>query len=225
MATWMTHLRIGELIFDAIDAAWLNPVYFAYGSIAPDNGVLMPDGRYEPSKTQTHYGHTDDRDYARFTRENLTDDLDDPLYSFYLGYYLHIVTDTAWVKTIYRAQRRAFRGLFPSDGAYNTAVKAEWDVLDFRFLRKNGAPRLLRALTRVRGIPAIDCPFVPCAALEAQFTRVIDKYSTSGPADMPTQYLSQETLDAFIADYANRLVRTMRHARNEVWKQWHTQID
>lgn len=220
MATWMTHLRIGDLVFGAMDAPWLDPLYFAFGSVAPDNGMPMPDGRYEPSKAATHYGHSDDREYARFARENLMGVADDRAYSFYLGYYLHIVTDAAWVKGVYRAERRAFRSLFESDGAYNAAVKAEWDVLDFRFLRQTGAPRLLVALMNAHGMPAIECPFVPQVALEAQFVRTVEKYRAPGSADVPTKYLSEEKLDAFVLDFARRLAADMPTPRDQVWVNW-----
>ncbi len=44
MATWMTHLRVGDLLFEAIGAPWLDPLLFAFGSVAPDNGLPLPDG-------------------------------------------------------------------------------------------------------------------------------------------------------------------------------------
>jgi hypothetical protein len=181
----------------------------------------LPDGRYEPSKEETHFGHSGDRDYARFAQDNLTGACGDGLYSFYLGYYLHIVADAAWVKGIYRAERRTFRDAFDTDAAFNAAVKMEWDVLDFRFLRESGAPRLLTALMSANGMPAIDCPFIRRDALEAQFIRTIDKYRAPGPADAPTRYLSKDALDGFIRDFTKCLSVDMVPARDKVWLNWH----
>ena len=44
MATWMTHLRIGKFVFEAIDEPGLDPLSFAFGSVAPDCGIA-PAGR------------------------------------------------------------------------------------------------------------------------------------------------------------------------------------
>ena len=151
-------------------------------------------------------------------RENLTSASDDRTFSFYLGYYLHIVTDAAWVKNVYRAQRRAFRDLFESDAAFNASVKAEWDALDFRFLRQSGAPRLLAALTSAEEVPPIDCPFIRHDALKAQFARAVQKYSTPYPADVPIHYLNPQELDEFVINLANCLLAG-------TWQAWHERID
>jgi hypothetical protein len=221
MATWMTHLRIGDLVLEAIGAPWLDPLSFAFGSVAPDCGIALPDGRHEPSKIATHYGHSGDRDYARFARENFADTSDDRAYSFFLGCYLHIIADAAWVKGVHRSRFLAFRDGFASDAAYNAAAKAEWDVLDFRFLRESGPPRLLGALMAADAAPILACPFAPPAALEARFARAAEKYRGPGPADVPTRFLTKEALDGFVEGFAGRVRAGMRGAKEEVWRGWH----
>lgn len=221
MATWMTHLRVGDLVFEAVGAPWLDPLAFAFGSVAPDCGIALPDGRYEPSKTATHYGHSGDRDYARFTWENFADTSDDRAYSFFLGCYLHIIADAAWVKGVHRPQFLAFRDAFPSDAAYNAAAKAEWEVLDFRFLRESGSPRILTALMAAAAAPVFTCPFASRAALEAQFVRAAEKYRAPGPTDVPTRLLAQKTLDGFVEGFAQRVCAGMDGRKGEVWRKWH----
>lgn len=224
MATWMTHLRIGDLIYDAISASWLDPLYFGFGSIAPDCGIPLPDGSYDPPKEETHYGHSNHRDYARFARERLTDQAGDREYSFYLGYYLHLVTDEAWLNQVFRVERDAFRATFPSDIAFNQTIKNEYDVLDARFLKQNGSPRLLTALTEAGKVPALRCPFIRQDALEAQFLRTVDQYRTPVSSDAPTIYLPQEANDDFIEGLANCLIYGMPRFRNEIWIGWPEKI-
>jgi hypothetical protein len=54
MATWITHLRVAELVHKR--QRWLTLEDFLVGSIAPDSGVLNDDRKtYNPPTEVSHY--------------------------------------------------------------------------------------------------------------------------------------------------------------------------
>ncbi len=50
MATWMGHLCLAETLLPH----FLDPGQFAYGSLAPDFGKLIEDGKFYPPKEIPH---------------------------------------------------------------------------------------------------------------------------------------------------------------------------
>ncbi|MFV1949521.1 MAG: hypothetical protein ACC633_06255 [Anaerolineales bacterium] len=52
MATWMGHLRLAETLLPHFPD--LDPGQFAYGSLAPDFGKPIEDGKFYPPKDVSH---------------------------------------------------------------------------------------------------------------------------------------------------------------------------
>ncbi len=52
MATWMGHLRVAEKLLAYFPD--LDPGQFAYGSLAPDLGKPLDDGKFYPPKGVSH---------------------------------------------------------------------------------------------------------------------------------------------------------------------------
>lgn len=138
MATWMTHFRIADKFIDIIGADRLDLPCFVFGNIAPDCGILNPDGlTYNPDKDTSHFGHTDNRNYDGFITKYFSMKNDTESYSFYLGYYLHLLTDEEWFCRIYRPKYEKFMADFLDKKSLIWTMKGDWYDLDKLFLKYN----------------------------------------------------------------------------------------
>lgn len=119
MATWLTHLRVSERLIDKIKISD-NSLFFA-GSIAPDTDI-SPDISHwcvNGDKTTCDVGNF----YCKYITNHATSsDLD-----FYLGYYVHLLTDVLWHK-------QKIKPLKLYDKATIIKVKESWKSVDYNFL-------------------------------------------------------------------------------------------
>lgn len=135
----MVHLRVGDRVFEQLFD--ILPHEFIVGNIAPDCGVPNEDWSvFTPSKEISHF-KTDDGDIEQaenfankylYGRSHTKEE-----FSFYLGYYVHLVTDVLWYKRIYQMTKEKFWEQFEKDKEFIWEVKRDWYDLDFRFLRSN----------------------------------------------------------------------------------------
>lgn len=109
MASWMIHLRIADALIDKI--ADIDKTAFIIGNIAPDSGVPNTDWTsYNPPKLVSHYyviqedGRTKKIDVDAFCAEYFSKELirsySAKEYSFFLGYFIHLLTDIEWTKKV-----------------------------------------------------------------------------------------------------------------------------
>jgi hypothetical protein len=94
MATWLAHIRIAEFFMN-IDSQ-LNCIDFLVGNIAPDCGVPDEDWkRFTPEKHITHWQLNGKEIDAENFKEKYVAKNENG-FSFYLGYYFHLLTDIAF---------------------------------------------------------------------------------------------------------------------------------
>jgi hypothetical protein len=152
MATWMTHLRVAEKIKDFLDIP--DEAAFYVGSVAPDSGQMINNFTYVPSKDVSHWkreGVTYEQrfeDNADFFRKYCERDCSPLEKSLFLGYYVHILTDTIYVRDIIHPFMNAHGKDFWK--ANITAIRDGWYQIDFRFLKNNCGFRPLRMLGEVK---------------------------------------------------------------------------
>ena len=122
MASWMIHLRIADQLLDQIPG--LDETAFVIGNIAPDSGVPNEDWSvYSPPKSVSHYkvkgenGNT--FDLVSFVREHFSPEMIRSFslreFSFFLGYYAHLLTDVEWISEVLQPSFAAHPGT-PSSG-------------------------------------------------------------------------------------------------------------
>ena len=145
MASWMIHLRVADLLMDRIPG--LDETAFVMGNIAPDSGVPNADWTaYSPPKAVSHYKtRSKDEtffDIGRFLSEYLTDEqirsYSQREFSFFLGYYVHLLTDVDWTLNIFRpmiAEHVEKRGEEKNSCIWK--MKRDWYDLDFRYLEEH----------------------------------------------------------------------------------------
>ena len=103
MATWYTHYRIANALYD------LNPVLdktaFIFGNLAPDSGLFISSLNYDPCADITHYTKGSDKALIKPLRlldeylprvKNLAE------YSFILGYFTHLLTDKLYSNFVFK---------------------------------------------------------------------------------------------------------------------------
>ena len=140
MATWIAHLRIAEYIADKYGIS--EKVDFFSGSLAPDCGYGEKDsfGEFEPPPNVTHWTYTGSKKdcrYKEFYEKYLKDKEKNSAYYFYLGYYLHLITDIMWSTFICLPTYTEYSEEYSRDSEFLRVIKLDWNDHDFRFLDEN----------------------------------------------------------------------------------------
>lgn len=157
MATWVMHLRVAEKLRDcqAIADLFENIDEKAYyvGSIAPDSGRMVGNFTYIPPKDVSHWKREDVSyqqrflDNREFYLKYYVNETDSFKKSLFLGYYIHILTDTIYVRDIIHPYMKK-RGMeFWRASIEN--IRKGWYEIDFRFVERNPHYRPLELLKRV----------------------------------------------------------------------------
>ncbi len=139
MATWVLHLRVAEKIAKKLD--FLDETAYYVGTIAPDSGRMVDNFTYLPNKDVSHWKREgvsyEQRfeDNADFFSKYCENEKDNFKRSFYLGYYVHILTDTVYVRDIIHPFIKANGKDFWR--ANIEKIRAGWYEIDHRFVAKN----------------------------------------------------------------------------------------
>lgn len=138
LATWGVHLRIAKRFFDRIDEKHHRE--FILGNVAPDCGYGKKDsfGEFEPPPKVTHWspsGMKRDCQYKDFFAKYLTGEKNDD-YWFYLGYYVHLLTDIMWSVTMYLPTRIKYAEEYAKNPEFLKVIKQDWNDIDAAYLEK-----------------------------------------------------------------------------------------
>jgi hypothetical protein len=220
MATWIVHLRLAENLLERIeglDAAW-----FAIGSIAPDSGI--PDENWEkftPPKEVSHFIVPSDDDpwrivdldfYRRYLLPMHWPGADAARVSFFLGYFLHLVTDNLWNRQIGRPTVTRFKAEFEADSKFIWEVKRDWYGLDFIYLRDHPESLFWRVFLDCEYTRDYQLAFMPAEGLRRQVDYIKTYYQRRDEKvqalyERPYIYLSQAEMDRFVEETTQRLYR------------------
>jgi hypothetical protein len=145
MASWMVHLRIADELLKYISN--IDETAFVMGNIAPDSGVPSKDWKeYYPPKKISHFKTKNgDETYfdlnaycSKYFNDELIKDYTLKEFSFFLGYYVHLLTDVQWTKTIYAALITSHPQEVSEDkNKLIWAAKGDWYDLDFLYLEQH----------------------------------------------------------------------------------------
>ncbi len=145
MASWMVHLRIADALLKHLDK--VDERAFVLGNIAPDSGVPSEDWKeYHPPKSVSHFKTRPGDDYffdieeycRKYFNEEAIKRYSLKEFSFFLGYYVHLLTDIRWTDTVYRDLLKSHQKECDED-KYKLiwAAKRDWYDLDFLYLEQN----------------------------------------------------------------------------------------
>ncbi|MBI1278243.1 MAG: hypothetical protein GC179_08965 [Anaerolineaceae bacterium] len=214
MAPWIAHLRVAETLLKSMPH--LDETAFAYGNLAPDSGKPNADWTsYDPPKEVTHFlrrGDGEDKIHdLKYYRGYLADirpedDLAD--YSFRLGYFAHLLSDSLWSRRLNITYKQLYPELVdnPTHTLWRT-LKRDWFDLDFCYLRDNHDCLFWRIIMTTPNPPPY-LPFVSHDGLTHSLDHIRHFYSTSQPdIDHPYLYLNQAMMSRYIEDTAALIIK------------------
>lgn len=227
MASWMIHLRIADLLADSVRN--LDETAFVMGSIAPDSGVPSADWTaYFPPKSVSHYKtRKEDEtffDIGRFVREHFSPDLIRSYsrreFSFFLGYYVHLLTDVEWTMEIYRPAMEAHAGRAEKDkNAFVWEMKRDWYDLDFRYLEEHPDFRAFRIYENAAGFRNDFLDIFSKDAFDSRREYICGFYrGEHGDLYRDYPYLSPEQADRFVRRCAEKISAELEPAL-AVWNE------
>ena len=208
METWITHLRVAEALLDALPG--LDETAFALGNLGPDSGMPNDDWtEFDPPKLITHLEHPGDEDRTRdleFYREFLQPlTIDDPRYSYRLGYFVHLVCDNLWSRWIGRTTRQAHMAEYLRRGRQLIKeIKWDWYDLDHRYLRDTPDSLFWRGVLPAPN-PPVELPFLTERGVHFSLDHIRGFYGEPDPKmnlDRTYPYLNADTLARYVRDAA-----------------------
>jgi len=220
MGSWISHLRIAENLLGRLSG--LDEVGFTFGCLAPDSGKPNADWTvFDPPKEVSHFlsggeGENSVQD-LRFYRQYLLpyDRRQDPaVYSFLVGYFVHLVSDRLWSAKVGKASRQYYADLFNGRAEFAAwdIIKEDWYGLDHLYVRAHPDCLFWRVFL-VQPIPASALPFVPQDSFERQMQHIREYYSQPSPdlvLDRRFPYLNEATMARYVDETSASLVKIMR---------------
>lgn len=217
MATWIVHLRIAENLLERIPD--LDAAAFAVGNIAPDSGI--PDEKWEnftPPPHVTHFknphsetGYLADLEFYRHYILPMGDKPDRNSFSFRLGYFFHLVTDSLWTEVIGKPTQARFAEQFQADKDFIWKVKGDWYGLDHIYVRDHPESLFWRVFLAAE--PTNDgLDFLPLEGVQRNFEYIKTFYQRRDEKIQeyyrrPYIYLSKDEMDRFVIEATGRLER------------------
>lgn len=142
MASWMVHLRVADNLINKFNNLSIED--FIVGNIGPDCGEPNETWtEFTPPKEITHWKSGKDEKtispelfYNNYFGEKNNDI---KKFSFYIGYYVHLLTDVQWYKDILLPTKEKFKDEFLRDSNYEVfeRIKGDWYDLDHLFIKEN----------------------------------------------------------------------------------------
>lgn len=216
MASWIVHLRIADMLIDSMN---VDEEKFIAGNIAPDCGKRLPEGGFSPDKGVTHFTEKGkgECDYCGFFERYVRNEPDFGRRSFYLGYFVHLMTDVLWVRLINEPTKAGFAQLYSSDrNEYYRLVKKDWYDLDFLFLQKNPDFRAWEIFRGITDFPNEYLDFYGSDNMSVQFAEIV-KFYTYGSAEEDREYvyLSYEQAAEFVNEAAGEIYKKYMNLTKE----------
>lgn len=184
MATWGVHLRLARILMKKIDKSHRRE--FIIGSVAPDCGYGKKDsfGEFIPPPEVTHWspsGKKRDCRYKDFYDTYLKGERNDD-YWFYLGYYLHLLTDIMWSVTMYLPTINKYKAEYEKNPELIKEIKKDWNDLDVVYLRNLTNPPAFHVI-RNAGEVKDYLPYYEEGQLTAQIKFIADYYDNYGEVE------------------------------------------
>ncbi|MBQ8813284.1 MAG: zinc dependent phospholipase C family protein [Lachnospiraceae bacterium] len=210
MASWMVHLRVADALLDKFNG--LTETAFVVGNIAPDSGVPTPDGRaYVPDKNTSHFKRPDKTGKTEISPEAFADQYftkemragyNRKQYSFYLGYYVHLLTDVLWKQEVWYPAVNAYRAAYEADPQEMIRKwKRDWYDLDFRYLREHPDFRAFQIYEQAIGFENGYLDIFAGDAFDDR-RKYITGFYRKGREDLDREYpyLNEKQMDKFVED-------------------------
>ena len=217
MASWMVHLRIADALLAQLKS--IDKTAFTVGNMAPDSGVPNSDWtKFEPPYDVSHFKTQTDSgsfiDTARFCETYLNEEAirgySQKAYSFFLGYYVHLLTDVRWSEAVSGPLAQKFPQEYAQDKKkLVAAAKEDWYDLDFLYLREHPDFRAFRIYENAAGFENEFLDIFSKDAFENRRQYICGFYRGEEHGDLTRafRYLTPRQAQSFVDDTAQRLLR------------------
>ena len=221
MASWMVHLRIADKLLDMIEG--LDETAFVLGNIAPDSGVPNEDWSvFTPPVTVSHFKtKPEDRTYIdvdKYVREYFSKEKKENYtnreYSFFLGYYTHLLTDIEWIKMAHsegvNEENAKKENMSLTDFIWKN--KKDWYDLDFLYLEEHPQFRAFHIYETADDIRNIFMDIFQEDAFENRREYICGYYRSDNHGDLHRkyQYLTKERSDRFVEETVDVIMGKIR---------------
>lgn len=199
MATWMAHFRIADYFLRKIEG--LVPEEFVVGNIGADCGEPNDDWScFTPPSDITHWRCPEnpsiidaDGFYTSYVQNNTKSP------SFFLGYTIHLLTDTEWGNQIYHPKKEVFQEEFKKDARFIWTMKKDWYDLDHAYLRDNPNFSVFQIFSHIDEFPNPGLPYYSDTAIIRQIRYITEFYQKPHPdLDREYPYLKKWEMDEFV---------------------------
>lgn len=187
MASWLTHLRVAEMIKQKVSE--IDFPFFLMGSVAPESGVSDETAFFNnylvPEKIITR---------------------SDGTRSFLWGYYFHLITDKLWQEEYFVPFQKSYEKDFEKpEKDFADYLEEEMLSIDFEYLKENGK-ELLDLLAGFEGSISSFYEFDSEYIQECK-RRIVDFYNGE-PVSLKREYkyLSPQIIEDFIAKAAEKCI-------------------
>lgn len=216
MASWMIHLRIANELLMRLRR--IDETAFVIGNIAPDSGVPNLDwSEFHPPKAITHfYKKTESGkviDVDSFCKSYFNKDIICTYslkeYSFFLGYYLHLMTDIRWAETILSALKKDHPKAYAENkNKLIESAKGDWYDLDFLYLERNPDFKAFSVYENAVDFDNVFMDIFSRDAFENRRRYICGFYRSEDHGDLYREYryLTQEQVDVFVKDTSKWLM-------------------
>lgn len=132
-------------------------------------------------------------------------------YSFYLGYYTHLLTDCLWTKTILAPSRDKFASERAADKAgWIARMKADWYDLDFLYLKKHPGFRAFRVYLGAVGFVNTYLDFFSPDAFDNRRAYITNFYlQKNDHIEREYTYLTEAEADRFVKQAVEEILRAI----------------
>lgn len=217
MASWMVHLRIADRLLDLIEG--LDKEAFVLGNIAPDSGVPNEDWSvFDPPGNVTHFRTKPEEktfiDVDKYVQEYFSDDklmkYSSREYSFFLGYYIHLLTDIEWTRMVHsegvNEENARKANMTYTDFVWKN--KEDWYDLDFLYMEEHPQFRAFHIYENAEDIKNIFMDAFPNDAFENRREYICGFYRSDNHGNLHReyQYLTKERVDRFVDETVNVLM-------------------
>ena len=219
MASWMVHLRVADRFLDKLEN--LDETAFVVGNIAPDSGVPNEDWSvYTPSKEVSHFKkRVDGKAFfdidefcEKYFNEELIKTYDKTTYSFFLGYYVHLLTDNEWTDRVLKPLVDSH----PEEAATDRnklvwTAKGDWYDIDFRYLKEHPDFRAFSLYENAVGFENKYMDMFAKNAFDQRREYICGYYRSDNHGDLYRnyEYLTPEQSGEFVEDAVKVILKVL----------------
>ena len=215
MASWMVHLRVADRLLDKLPG--ISATEFIVGNMAPDSGIPNEDWSvFTPSSEVSHFRTTDENGIKlihedwyvkRYFSKERRQSYDIKQYSFYLGYFVHLLTDKLWARDIVYPLRAKYLEAFERNrDEWFRVMKQEWRALDYLYLKQHADFRAFAIYEQAVGFQNTFMNFFAEDAFDQRRAYITETYRAGAASvEAEAKYLSDAEIEQFVQNTANEI--------------------